>query len=189
MTRVAGRRRHRGTLHILAALLLLSAALRAGSHAGPAFAEDSSATPPAADSLPQEMQIADLLAAFQARESRLAAREGQLRDRLQAMRVAERDIEAKLQAMLAAEAALQAMITQAETASATDLDLLRAVYESMKPKEAAALFAEMPPPFAAGFLGMMRPESAALIMAELPPPVAYSFSVVLAGRNANAPTQ
>ncbi|WP_322893044.1 MULTISPECIES: hypothetical protein [unclassified Yoonia] len=189
MTKTIRRKRPHGPLHILAGLLILSAVLRAGSQVGPALAEDVSTPAPVESQVPGDGQTADLLAAFQAREDRLAQREGQLRDRLQALRVAEVEIAEKLQAMRAAEEALNATIARAETASASDLDLLRAVYENMKPKEAAALFVEMPPPFAAGFLGMMEPQSAAAIMAELPPSVAYSFSVVLAGRNANAPDQ
>lgn len=187
MTQLRRRRPFRGSLHILAGLLLLSAVLRAGSQAGPAFAEAPPAVPAAA--APAAAPTGDLLAAFQAREDRLALREGQLRDRLQALRIAESEIAETLQALQSAEQALDATIARAQTAAGDDLDLLRAVYENMKPKEAAALFVEMPPPFAAGFLGMMSPEAAALIMAELPPETAYSFSVVLAGRNATAPVE
>lgn len=182
------RRRHRGTLHIIAGLLLLSAAFRAGPYIDPAFAQEPPVAEPVLPETPPPMLPAEMLAAFQAREARLDEREGQLRDRLQALRVAEIEIAEKLEAMRRAEETLNATIARAETASASDLDLLRAVYENMKPQDAAALFVEMPPPFAAGFLGMMRPEASALIMAELPPEVAYSFSVVLAGRNANVPT-
>ena len=189
MTASALRRRYRGTLHILAGLLMLSALVRAGAHIDPAFAQESPAPHPAAADVAAPLPAAELLAAFQAREARLTEREGQLRDRIQALRVAEIEISEKLEAMRLAEESLNATIAQAETAAATDVDLLRAVYENMKPKDAAALFVEMPPHFAAGFLGIMRPEAAALIMAALPPEVAYSFSVVLAGRNANVPTE
>lgn len=189
MTERVRRKKTRGTLHVLAGLLIISAVLRAGSQAGPAFAQVSDLADAVVPAQPSDLPTEDLLKAFQAREERLTQREGQLRDRLQALRVAEVEMDEKLQALRAAEQALDATIARAETASADDLDLLRAVYENMKPKDAAALFVEMPPPFAAGFLGMMRPEAAALIMAELPPPVAFSFSAVLAGRNANIPTE
>ncbi|MBQ1203513.1 MAG: hypothetical protein IIX61_06910 [Loktanella sp.] len=183
-------RRHkpRGTLHLISALLVLSALLRAGTEIAPAFAEE---TPQGTDSQTslRDLQTMELLEVFQAREDRLNVREGQLRDRLQALRVAEIEIAEKLEALRLAEESLNATIARAETAATNDLDLLRAVYENMKPKEAAALFQQMPPVFAAGFLGLMRPEAAAAIMAELPPETAFSFSVVLAGRNANAPTQ
>jgi flagellar motility protein MotE (MotC chaperone) len=188
MTASVLRRRHRGTLHILAGLLMLSAVLRAGGHIDPAFAQENPPPEPAPAAATDQVQASEMLTAFQAREARLAEREGQLRDRIQALRVAEIEIAEKLEAMRRAEDSLNATIAQAETAAATDVDLLRAVYENMKPKDAAALFVEMPPHFAAGFLGIMRPEASALIMSALPPEVAYSFSVVLAGRNANVPT-
>jgi flagellar motility protein MotE (MotC chaperone) len=180
-------RRKPGPLVILACLLILSAILRAGAQTSLAFAQVVDSAPTAPAMAAGDRPTAELLAAFQAREERLIAREGQLRDRLQALRVAEVEIAEKLQAMRLAEEALNATIARAETASVDDLDLLRAVYENMKPKEAAALFAQMPSAFAAGFLALMQAESAAAIMAELPPETAYSFSVVLAGRNANAP--
>lgn len=177
----------RGTLHVLAAFLILSAVLRGGAQIGPAFAQQAEETMP--QTTATAAPTADILAAFDAREARLTAREGQLQDRLQALRIAEAEIDEKLAALRAAEQALTATIAQAETASIADLERLTTVYENMKPKDAAALFEQMQPQFAAGFLGMMQPAAAALIMSQLPPDVAYSFSVVLAGRNANVPTQ
>ena len=94
-----------------------------------------------------------------------------------------------MRALEEAEGILNATIAMAESASQTDVAQLTTVYENMKPKEAAALFEEMSPEFAAGFLGLMRPDVAAAIMTRLAPATAYSFSVVLAGRNANAPTE
>lgn len=191
MTRRIIRRNGRGTLHIIAGLLVASAFVRVGGHAGPALANEPTGNEPASTvtTASAAPETDALLAAFQQREARLAEREGQLRDRMQALRVAEAEIGEKLLALRDAEAALSATIAQAETAAATDLTQLATVYQNMKPKEAAALFEEMPPEFAAGFLGMMRPEAAALIMTELTPQTAYSFSVVLAGRNANVPTR
>lgn len=190
MTKRQQRRKGRGTLHIVAGLLVASAVVRIGVQTGPALAEQSSAAEQAHTAQPDDPgQAVTLLSALQEREDRLATREAQFRDRMQALQLAEIEIEDKLQALLAAEAALSATIALADSAAETDLAQLTTVYENMKPKEAAALFEEMPPPFAAGFLGMMRPDAAALIMTELEPETAYSFSVVLAGRNATVPTQ
>lgn len=189
MTRQVKRTRGRGTLHLIGGLLIASAIVRVGAQAGPALAQGSAT---AAEPVIEQETLVEtdaLLAAFQAREARLVTQEALLRDRLQALHVAEVEIEEKLQALRAAEEALSATIALADSASETDLAQLTTVYENMKPKDAAALFEEMMPQFAAGFLGMMRPEAAALIMTELEPETAYSFSVVLAGRNANAPTQ
>jgi len=130
-----------------------------------------------------------MLEAFKAREDRIERQEAELRDRLQALKIADREIDQKLADLKAAEDRLRETIKVAESASKNDLDRLTKVYESMKPKQAAALFEQMDPNFAAGFLGRMRPEAAALIMAGLSPEAAHSFSVVLAGRNANVPRE
>ncbi|WP_341367493.1 magnesium transporter MgtE N-terminal domain-containing protein [Yoonia sp. BS5-3] len=189
MTRQIRRRRGRGTLHLIAGLLVASAIVRIGAQSGPALAEGATMATEVEPETTPPVETDALLAAFQAREARLVTQEAQLRDRLQALRVAEVEIEEKLQALRDAEEALSATIALAESASETDLAQLTTVYENMKPKDAAALFEEMTPQFAAGFLGLMRPDAAAQIMTELEPETAYSFSVVLAGRNANVPTQ
>jgi len=187
------RRRGRGTLNIVAGLLVASALVRVFAQADPAVAQDvaemdDTMTPVSAPA-PTDIDPDSLLAALQAREAALEARESQLRERLQALRLAEIEIDDKLQALVAAEESLAATIALADTAAETDLAQLTTVYENMKPKEAAALFEEMTPEFAAGFLGLMRSDAAAAIMTELEPETAYSFSVVLAGRNANVPTE
>jgi flagellar motility protein MotE (MotC chaperone) len=190
MTRKPKKRAGKGTLHIISGLLIASAVVRVGAHAGPARAESDTEIAEITAQEPQtQSEPGSLLAALQSREARLEEREAQLRNRMQALHVAEAEIDEKLRALVLAEEDLRATIALADTAAETDLTRLTTVYENMKPKEAAALFSEMPPQFAAGFLGMMRPDAAAMIMTELEPETAYSFSVVLAGRNANVPTQ
>ena len=130
-----------------------------------------------------------MLTEFQERDSRLMVQEKALRDRMQALRITDQEVSRKLEALTRAEDALRQMIALAETASEDDLSRLTKVYENMKPKQAAALFEEMDPSFAAGFLARMRPESAAALMAGLSPQAAHTFSVILAGRNANAPVE
>lgn len=184
------RKTGRGTLHIIGGLLISSAVVRIGAEGAPAFADDAVDEPvEVAEQMPPQPDTGALLAALRERDKQLTTREQQLRDRIQALRVAEAEIDEKLVALRAAEENLAATIALADAAAATDLGQLTTVYENMKPKEAAALFEEMPPQFAAGFLGLMQPESAALIMTQLQPETAYSFSVVLAGRNANVPTE
>ena len=188
--RLNRRRQGRGTLYVIGGLLLASAMVRVGGYVGPALA-NGTGTPE--EAMPEEARdtptTGGLLEALQGREARLEQREAQLRERMDALHAAEQQIDNKLQALVAAEEALRATIALADGAAEMDLARLTTVYENMKPKEAAALFAEMAPQFAAGFLGLMRPDAAALIMTELAPETAYSFSVVLAGRNATTPTQ
>lgn len=187
------RRAGRGVLYLLAGLLAASGVLRLGSEAGQVWAkaDDTAATETAVAPLAclSDTDTAAMLAAFQDRESRLSAREGQLTDRLQALQVAEAQISERLATLTGAEAALSATLATAATASDDDIGRLTAVYENMKPKDAAALFTEMAPEFAAGFLGRMRPDAAAAVMSGLDPTNAYAISVVLAGRNATVPRQ
>ena len=101
--------------------------------------------------------------------------------------MAEAEIAERLEELRAAEAELAATVAQVETAAESDLGRLVQVYESMKPGDAAALFQTMAPEFAAGFIGRMNPNAAAAILTGLEPDTAYTISVIIAGRNANAP--
>jgi flagellar motility protein MotE (MotC chaperone) len=185
-------------LHILASLLIGSAVLRIVAGGTTALAETTALdaevvmeSADAAPSLTQDMpgDIPALLAAFREREQRLAEREAQLADRLQALSVTETEVNTQISALAAAEERLRATLALADGASQTDLTQLTTVYENMKPKDAAALFEQMAPEFAAGFLGMMEPVAAAQIMAGLTPETAYSISVIVAGRNSSVPTE
>lgn len=186
----------RGVLIAIASLLLGSAVMRVGDGAGQAWArvaDDSEISKPdqvpmAAECEPPE-DLKAVLSAFHHREEQLANQEVAMLDRMQALKVADREIESKLAALTKAEDELRQTLALADSAAENDLARLTKVYESMKPKQAAALFEEMDPNFAAGFLGRMRPESAAEVMAGLSPEAAHTFSVVLAGRNAGVPDE
>lgn len=194
MTRSGPKLRARGGLVLISGLLALSAILRVGNDAGRAWARgipEAAGTPSEAPvaACKTEDDLHAMLKGFQEREARLKRQEKQMIDRRQALTLADRQIEDKLARLEAAEQKLRETMTMADTAAESDVERLTKVYESMKPKQAAALFQEMTPEFAAGFLGRMRPEAAAEIMAGLTPQAAHTFSVVLAGRNAGAPVQ
>lgn len=185
-------------LFLIIGLLVSSALLRLGGDAGQALARAVEAVEPAAEASQVVNEGADcktpaelrgMIEAFEQREARLSEREAALENRLIALRVADEDVSAKLAALEQAESDLRETIALADTAAENDIDRLTRVYENMKPKQAAALFEEMDPNFAAGFLGRMRPEAAAEIMAGLSPEAAHLFSVVLAGRNAEVPSE
>lgn len=191
------RKRRRGGRKVLVAIALmlgLSGLLRLGSGAGSAIA--SVASDIGADGQAAELaecttpdDIAVVLASLDERETRVAARESELAARLQALSVAETQIQQNLVALEEAEGRLSATMARASTAAEEDLQRLTAVYENMKAKQAAPVFAAMDPKFAAGFLARMRPDAAAAIMAGLDPEAAYAISALLAGRNADAPTE
>ncbi len=187
----------RGTVAAIAILLTASAILRLASGSGIAFAgnanglasveEDHISSDAKSDPAEERAGMRVLLAALQAREADLKERETQIAMRSKALSVVDAEIAKRLAMLEEAEIELRNTLALADNAAENDLARLTSVYESMKPKDAAALFDAMEPGFAAGFLGRMRPDAAASILAGLTPEVAYSISVILAGRNANAP--
>lgn len=182
MTARAGR----GALVILALFLAASGALRLGAGMGQALAN----APDPADSMTPLDCPAPPLALAQAllaRETDVARQESILADRMAALDLADQAVTARLTELATAEADLKSVLALADGAAENDLARLTAVYESMKPVDAAALFTAMAPEFAAGFLGRMRPESAAAVLSGMSAETAYSISVLIAGRNALVP--
>lgn len=187
----------RGSILLIAGLLIASAGIRVLTSAEAALAEigpvdklvlPSKSIEQAPNSSSEESaDIGSLLSALREREARVTKRESDLDMRAKALDVAQVEIQRRLDALEAAEKRLEATLSVAQTASEDDLARLTSVYENMKPKDAAALFEEMEPEFAAGFIARMSPDSAAKVMSGLNPQAAYSISVMLAGRNANAP--
>jgi len=184
------RRSGRGALGIISGLMIAAGLIRITDGIDhvmaletapelPAEATDASCTP--------DGGTAALLAALRERETVLAGNETALEERRQVLGIAEDKIAARLEELKAAEMQLSSTLALADSASEADLARLTTVYENMKPKEAALLFAEMEPDFAAGFLARMRPDTAAAVMAGLDPKIAYGISAVLAGRNATVP--
>lgn len=193
-------RNGRGSVLLIAGLLMGSAAIRIGAGAGQAVAtenplaasaeaEMSVAASDAGQKIPEadKAKMSKLLKSFQEREARIAEKEQQIAVRMKALSVADEQIEKRLTMLEDAETSLRGLLALADSAAEDDLARLTAVYENMKPKDAALLFEEMEPVFAAGFLGRMKPTAAAGILAGLSPQAAYSISVILAGRNADVP--
>lgn len=180
-----------GPLTLIALALACGGALRLGQGFGMAFALQANAestVPPSAPLTCPEPPDR-LLEALRERDMAVTARETALQERLAALEVAERALDTRLQELVAAEDALANTLAIADDAAENDLARLTAVFEAMKPADAAKLFQTMAPDFAAGFLSRMRPETAASILAGLPPESAYSLSVLVAGRNARAPVE
>ncbi|MCC7321448.1 MAG: hypothetical protein IT542_10795 [Rubellimicrobium sp.] len=180
----------------IATLLVASAVLRLGGAAdmalaiGDAGAESGSGTgAQTGPACPAPGDAGSLLAALRAREADVLARESAVTEREAALAAAASEVDERLAALAEAEASLTALISLSESAANDDLARLTAVYENMKPRDAAALFETMDPAFSAGFMGMMQPAAAAAIMSGLSPGTAYSISAILAGRNVGAPTR
>ncbi len=193
MKRRAPHPRKTGTITVIVGLFLASGLIRAIDIA-PAFAEEMA--PEAAPHAAVQMASAEanpdmpaLLKAIQDREAQIAEREAYIDRRMQTLAVAEQRIREQMAALTEAESKLAATLSLADNATEEDVARLTEVYQRMKPSEAAGIFETMDIQFAAGFFSRMRPESSAAIMANLPADLAYSISVVMAGRNANAPRE
>ncbi|RRH74283.1 MotE family protein [Falsigemmobacter faecalis] len=187
----------RGILMFLIGLMIASGVIRLGMSWSAAQALTAPASGTVAEVTPQPSLTADtctkttpeVLAAFREREELLTTREFAAEERIAALSMAEDLIRKRLTELEAAEAALAETLARADGAAEGDLTRLTSVYEAMKPKEAAALFATMDPQFAAGFLGRLRPEAAAAILSGMEAQSAYAISAILAGRNARVPTR
>jgi flagellar motility protein MotE (MotC chaperone) len=183
------RRVGRGALFIVAMLFATSGALRLGSGVGTALARAEDAPDKAVVAPASCEPPAALAEALSLREDRLAVREAALNDREAALALADQAITERLAELEAMEARLRETLALADGAAEADIERLTAVYQAMKPKDAAALFETMSPDFAAGFLGRMAPESAAAILSGMSAEAAYGISVIVAGRNTGAPTE
>lgn len=180
----------RSTLAVLALVLAAAGALRLGHGIGTAMAleaaDDSSSRQ---EPLQCPEPPAALVQALRERDATVTVREAALQDRLAALALADAALTERLTELEVAEKSLRDTLAIADGAAEKDLQRLTAMYEAMKPDEAAALFETMAQEFAAGFLGRMRPDAAAAILAGLKPETAYSVSVLIAGRNALAPRE
>ena len=186
----ARRKAGRGALFIVAMLFATSGALRLGSGVGSALARSEDAPEPGPVAAPAACQTPLAVAeALNLREARLAVQEAALQDRLAALALADQAMAGRMAEMAAMEEELKTTLALADGAAEADIQRLTAVYQAMKPKDAAALFNTMSPEFAAGFLARMPPEPAAAILSGMSSEAAYGVSVIVAGRNARAPKE
>lgn len=107
---------------------------------------------------------------------KLAARELEL----QAMEAELAQTRADLTAL---QASLETRWTDMQAFAGEDLNHLAQMYGAMKPDQAATIFDQMDPGFAAGFLRLLNSEQAGLIMANMESQQAYIVSVRLASLN------
>ena len=181
-----------GPIALILVCFFASAVIRLGSN-GVAIAEVVMA--PETEAVPQVSpvvlapDVGSLLESIRNRQEQLSRQEQEIAARQQVLNDAEARIVVQLAKLQQAEQNLAQTLAIADSAAENDLKQLTEVYEKMKPKSAAEIFATMDISFAAGFLSRMRPESAAGILSEMPPNAAYSISVVMAGKNARAPTE
>ncbi|MCV6596796.1 MAG: hypothetical protein OIF40_06910 [Mangrovicoccus sp.] len=174
---------------VLATLLIISGFLRFAS--GPVLAlatdqgklgQEDSPTQKTAMAPDRSMDL--WIEELTNRDDALVKAEAELAREQEELALAKELIAQQLAALEEAQETLRKNLHTAGETAAGDITQLTAMYQRMKPKEAAAIFEKMDPQFAAGFLARMKPDAAAAIMAGLQPSTAYTFSAILAGRNA-----
>ncbi len=93
------------------------------------------------------------------------------------------ELEKQTTELQAVQATLDARWEQMQAASDADILHLAAMYGTMKAEQAASIFDQMDPGFAAGFLRQLPSEQAGLILASMATEKAYVVSVKLATMN------
>lgn len=184
----------KGPLYFVAILFGISATLRVGLYADSAVAlvegrlqnQTSGAQLQACE---PSYDLDAVLSEFKKRDANLSEREANLAQSEVAIRVMKQEIKTQLASLSQAEDRLNQLVAHSQSAAKDDLQKLSEVYSAMNPKQAAALFETMDAEFAAGFLSMLDPFVAAEILAGVSPERAYALSVIVAGRNTNAPTE
>lgn len=196
-------RRKARILPTLAVLFLGAASLRVISGLDAAMAQDpapGSVPPPAETGTEAPVEVAamealrsspvsdaELSLEILRRERAVEDREATMAERESVLAALEARLQEQVQALESAEAELSATMALADRAAEDDIQRLVGVFEVMKAEDAAAVFAEMDPGFAAGFLSRLPAEIAAEILANLEPRQAYGLSALIAGRNALVP--
>jgi flagellar motility protein MotE (MotC chaperone) len=175
-----------GGVGLIVLCFLGSAALRL-TEGGLALAEDIAMAESAPPAPPPDGDA--LLTAIREREAQLDAQEKRLADRAQTLGVAEAKLAEQLAAFEKARANLEKTLALADEAAERDIARMTAVYENMKPADAARIFERMDVSFAAGLLARMRPEIAANVLIGMNADAAYAVTLTIASRNAAVPTE
>jgi flagellar motility protein MotE (MotC chaperone) len=107
-----------------------------------------------------------------------------------ALQAWEKELQTQTAELQTLQTTLEDRWQQIQMASDADIKHLAGMYSIMKPDQAATIFNQMDPAFAAGFLRLMASEQAGMILANMDSKKAYVISVKLATMNAdvrNAP--
>ena len=125
-------------------------------------------------------------------QERFAARLESLDERELALQVREKELSQQAQELKILKQTLEERWAKMSASADEDLKHLAQMYGAMKSDQAAGIFNQMDPAFAAGFLRLMQSEQAGKILADMDKSKAYVVSVELASinvdiRSASAP--
>ena len=132
----------------------------------------------------QQCVTGEVLQAVNTKMAALKKRESEMISRESAFRAIEVRLQQQLVAVETAKASLDESLRYRTEIAKDDIVHLSAMYETMKPKQAARIFNEMDANFAAGFLRQMKGRQAGLILANMNTTKAYQISLILASKGA-----
>ena len=125
----------------------------------------------------------DLADAMAADQLRLSTENNKLNERELELQAWATELEQTREDLSALQATLDTRWQDMQAFASEDLNHLAQMYGAMKPDQAATIFNQMDPGFAAGFLRLLNSEQAGLIMANMESQQAYIVSVRLASIN------
>lgn len=129
-------------------------------------------------------EVVMLIENLRIRENRVSRGLASLKERRDEI-AASRDILTKeLERLKSAKGASPESRTHQQRAIAEDISQLVAVYEAMKPKEAAEVLSQLPEDFSAELLMRLRPEAGARIIAVIEPEQAAVLTTYMGARSA-----
>jgi flagellar motility protein MotE (MotC chaperone) len=132
---------------------------------------------------PSELRV---LQSLGERRGQLDAREQAMDTQIKLLSAAELKLDAKIKALTALKGELQALTAQSTEQQKAENDRLVSVYEKMKPKAAAPIFAALSDEVRLPVAAKLRPQTLAAILAEMEPGDAKKLTERLAARLARA---
>jgi flagellar motility protein MotE (MotC chaperone) len=128
---------------------------------------------------PAELRV---LQSLQARRGQLDQREQAIQTELALLSAAEAKVDAKLKSLQDLKTQVQGLMGQADEKQQAEIDRLVKVYESMKPRDAAAVMAQLDDKVRIPVAAKMKERALAAILAQMPPAEAKKLTEKLAGR-------
>lgn len=129
-------------------------------------------------------EVVALVEELRIREDRIKKALSALEDKKAEIATARATLAAELRRLKQAGGPTGRSRTSTQRAVDDDVARLVAVYEAMKPKEAAAVLASLPPGFAAEILMRVNPETGARIIAAVEPEKAAVLTTYMGARSA-----
>lgn len=128
---------------------------------------------------PAELRIIQRLSE---RRGELDARDADFATMLPLMAAAEQKLDERIAELNAVRAELESMLGQADEREQAEIDRLVQVYQAMRPREAAAVFATLNDEVRLPVAQAMRPRALAAVMAQMQPAAARELTEKLADR-------